>query len=145
MFGAHGAMADFAAGAQAYDGGDYVSAYAEWHVLAEAGDARAQTAIAGMYRFGEGRPVDLAAAVKWYRRAARRNDAVAQMNLGEMYRRGLGVARDMQRAWMWFAIAAEQGAKWAGQQLTTLERTMPAQDIGRARRLLEALKEQQQQ
>ena len=54
------ARADFAAGAEAYDGGDYAAAYKEWRALAERGDATAQTAIAGMYRYGEGRPPDFA-------------------------------------------------------------------------------------
>ena len=50
------ARADFAAGAAAYDGGDYATAYAEWHRLAAAGDATAQTALAGLLRAGEGQP-----------------------------------------------------------------------------------------
>ena len=58
--------ARFAAGAEAYDGGRYSEAFSEWHALAEAGDIRAQVAIANMYRFGEGRPLDFAAAARWY-------------------------------------------------------------------------------
>lgn len=134
------AAADFAAGARAYDGGDYATAYTEWRALAEAGDTMAQTAIAGMHRFGEGRRVNLTAAVQWYRRAARQNDVVAQMNLGEMYRRGLGVDRDAKRAWLWFTIAAEMGGKWAGNQLATLERAMSADEISRAKHMLEIWK-----
>jgi hypothetical protein len=130
------AGADFAAGARAYDGGDYATAYAEWHALAEAGDAMAQTAIAGMYRFGEGRRVDLAAALGWYRKAARQNDMVAQMNLAEMYRSGLGTVHDRARAWLWFTIAAGLGGEWAKAQLKTLERNMTAAEMVRARGLL---------
>ncbi len=137
LFSAVPAVAGFAAGARAYDGGDYAATYTEWHALAEAGDAMAQTAIAGMHRFGEGRQVDLAAAVQWHRRAARQNDVVAQMNLGEMYRRGLGVGRDRKRAWLWFTIAAELGGKWAGDQLAPLERAMSADEIAHAKRMLE--------
>ena len=134
------AGADFAAGAQAYDGGDYATAYAEWRALAEAGDAMAQTAIAGMHRFGEGRRVDLAAALGWYRKAAERNDTVAQMNLAEMYRSGLGTGRDRARAWLWFTIAAGDGGEWAKDQLETLEGTMTAAEMVRARRLLRVRK-----
>ena len=135
------AGADFAAGAKAYDGGDYATAYAEWHALAEAGDAMAQTAVAGMYRFGEGRRVDLAAALGWYRKAARQNDTVAQMNLAEMYRRGLGTGQDRARAWLWFTIAAGHGGEWAKSQLRTLERTMTGAEMVRARGLLRRRKQ----
>ncbi len=130
------AGADFAAGAEAYDGGDYATAYAEWHALAEAGDAMAQTAVAGMYRFGEGRRVDLAAALGWYRKAAEQNDTVAQMNLAEMYRSGLGTRRDLARAWLWFTIAAGHGGEWAKNQLKILEPTMTATEMVRARGLM---------
>ncbi len=133
VLGATPAQADFAIGARAYDGGDYATAYAEWRTLAESGDAMAQTAIAGMHRFGEGRRVDPATALRWYRRAAQQNHVVAQMNLAEMYRIGLGVARDRSRAWLWFTIAAELGGKWAKDQLTGLERAMTPGEIERAR------------
>lgn len=135
-FAAAPVHADFAAGAEAYDGGDYATAFAEWRALAEAGDAMAQTALAGMYRFGEGRRVDLAEAVRWYRKAAGNGDTVAQMNLGEMYRRGLGVGRDRVRAWLWFSLAAGQGRVWAAEQLAKLEPAMAPGEIQAARTLL---------
>jgi len=122
----------FAAGAQAFDGGDYAAAFENWHRLATAGDAEAQTAIAGMYRRGEGRRVDLAEAAAWYRRAAEQDDAVAQMNLGEMYRRGQGVKRDNIRAYAWFTLAAIQGRTWAAGELKKLTRIMTADEIARA-------------
>ncbi len=132
------AGADFAAGAEAYDGGDYATAYAEWHALAAAGDAMAQTAVAGMHRFGEGRRVDLAAAAGWYLSAARQNDIVAQMNLGEMHRFGLGMSRDRALAWVWFTIAAAGGGVWARNQLVSLEPIMTKPELSRAKRLLKA-------
>ena len=122
------AGADFAAGAQAYDGGDYAAAYRAWRKLAEKGDAEAQTAIAGMYRYGEGRPPDFEKAMAWYRRAADQGEPVAQMNLGEMHLRGLGVPRDPVEAYVWFHLAARQGRSWAAEQQSLLEaRLTPAQ------------------
>ena len=92
------------------------------------GDAEAQTAIAGMYRYGEGRPPDFKKAMAWYRRAADQGEPVAQMNLGEMYLRGLGVARDPVEAYVWFHLAARQGRSWAAEQRSLLEaRLTPAQ------------------
>lgn len=122
----------FAAGTQAFDGGDYATAFENWHLLAAAGEAEAQTAIAGMYRRGEGRRVDLAKAASWYRRAAKQGDAVAQLNLGEMYRGGQGVKRDNIRAFAWFTLAATQGSTWAAGELKKLTRIMTADEITRA-------------
>ena len=130
----------FAAGVQAFDGGDYATAFENWHRLAAAGDAEAQTAIAGMYRRGEGRRVDLAESAAWYRRAAEQGDAVAQMNLGEMYRRGQGVKRDNIRAYAWFTLAATQGSTWAAGELKKLTRIMTADEIARAAGLLRELR-----
>ena len=131
-----GARADFAAGAQAYDGGDYNTAYAEWIGLARDGDASAQIAIAGMYRFGEGRPVDTVAAARWYRRAAEAGAPIAQLNLGEMYMLGLGVRRDAARAHLWLSLAARKGRRWARDRRDALERGMTAAELARARGLL---------
>ena len=131
------ARADFADGAQAYDGGDYETAFEEWIVLAWQNDTNAQVAIAGMYRFGEGRPVDLAGAARWYRRAADLNDATAQLNLGEMYMLGLGVPRDTARAHLWLTLAARHGRTWARDRRDELARRMTADDLDRANRLLQ--------
>ena len=130
----------FAAGTQAFDGGDYATAFENWHLLAAAGEAEAQTAIAGMYRRGEGRRVDLAKAASWYRRAAKQGDAVAQLNLGEMYRGGQGVKRDNIRAYAWFTLAATQGSTWAAGELKKLTRIMTADEITRAAGLLRDLR-----
>lgn len=136
LAGPGAAGADFADGARAYDGGDYATAFREWHELAAAGDTTAQTAIGGMYRFGEGRAPNFAMAASWYRRAAVRGEAVAQMNLGEMYLHGLGVPPDPIEAYVWFARAARQGRSWAVEQQRGLERRLTAAQRNAARRRL---------
>jgi len=113
--------ADFAAGAKAYDGGRYGEAFAEWSALARRGDIRAQVAVAGMYRFGEGRAVDNAKAAFWYRRAAEAGDPIAQLNYAEMLEHGLGVARDRAAARRWYVRAADQGNAWAAAQRDRLD------------------------
>ncbi len=65
------ARADFAAGAAAYDKGDYAAALAEWTAMANAGDARSQHGLGVLYESGRGLPApDLPQAVAWYRAAA---------------------------------------------------------------------------
>lgn len=107
------AQADFAQGLAAYDGGDYRRAFEEWRALAEAGDAEAQTALAGLYVAGQGAPEDPAEALRWYRHAAEQGFAVAQQNLGDLLSRGQGVTRDPVSAYLWLSLAAEQGRPWA--------------------------------
>jgi TPR repeat protein len=128
------ARADFAAGAQAYDGGDYATAFAEWHRLAKAGDVMAQTAIASMFRTGAGRTPDPRGAFNWYRRAAQAGDAIAQMNLGEMLALGQGTPRDYIEAWVWLTRAAAQGNGWAKDEAARIEQLMTPEQVGDARR-----------
>jgi hypothetical protein len=105
--------ASFADGAAAYDGGRYADAFSAWHALAIAGDVRAQIAVAGMHRSGEGRPIDFGEAARWYRRAAEARDPIAQLNYAELLETGRGLRRDPNAAWDWYDRAARQGNAWA--------------------------------
>ena len=52
----NGALADFAEGLEAYDGGDYEAAVANWQDDVEAGNVEAMTALAELYTRGTGVP-----------------------------------------------------------------------------------------
>jgi uncharacterized protein len=132
------ARADFAAGAQAYDGGDYETAFAEWNALANSGDAEAQVAIAGLYRFGAGRSPDIAKAAFWYRRAARQGDEIAQLNLGELYIVGDGVKRDLVKAYKWLSLAAARGNAWAVGKRDEISGRLTRAQLSRARSWIHA-------
>lgn len=113
---------DFAAGAEAYDGGRYAKAFATWRALAAKGEVRAQVAIAGMHRSGEGRPVDFQKAALWYRRAAHAGDPIAQLNFAELLETGRGAARSIPQALEWYGRAAAQGNSWAAAQRDRLKK-----------------------
>ncbi len=81
---------------------------AEFRKKAEAGDVRAQVALARAYENGEGIAQNDALAVKWYRAAADQGDAQAQNDLGVMYRLGRGVEKDYAQARAWYVKAARQ-------------------------------------
>ncbi len=107
------ARADFAAGAAAYDAGDYAAAFREWSPLAAAGDARAQLGLGALLETGRGvAAADPAQAFAWYRAAAAQGLPAAQNNLALLYVGGRGVPRNA-------AIAAElwQAAAAAGDPL----------------------------
>jgi uncharacterized protein len=76
---------------------------------AEAGDAKAQTALGKAFQDGNGVPQNDALAAKWLRKAADQGDADAENNVGIMYRMGEGVERDKEEAVRWYQKAAKQG------------------------------------
>ena len=58
--------ADFEAGVEAYNRGDYATAWEEWRPRAEQGDANAQYYLGVMHQNGEGVPQNYALAVLRY-------------------------------------------------------------------------------
>jgi hypothetical protein len=77
--------------------------------LADAGDARAQTALAVAYLRGAAIGEDSAAAYRWSVAAARDGHPVAQYVLGTLYGQGIGVDANPVRAFDLFAAAAARG------------------------------------
>ncbi|MBI4195661.1 MAG: sel1 repeat family protein [Betaproteobacteria bacterium] len=76
---------------------------------AQAGDAKAQFALAT--RFEDGRGVDrsMAQAIPWYRKSADAGLVEAQAYLGVIYDKGRGTKQDDVEAANWYRKAAEQG------------------------------------
>src|SRR5215471_9505352 len=105
--------AGFQEATDAYDRGDYATAWRELLPLAQQGDAYAQVNLGVMYQQGQGLPQNYAEAVKWYQRAAEQGNAAAQSNLGTMYDRGQGVPQNYTEALRWYRRAAEQGVAYA--------------------------------
>lgn len=122
------AWADFQAGMDAYNRGDFKTALREWQPLAEQGDARAQFSFGLLYENGDGVPRDYAKARQWYEKAAAQGDAKAQLYLGLQSSFGQGVPMDAVEAYMWYSLAAENGNMHAPGYRTDLARQMtPAQ------------------
>ena len=103
------AWADFQAGKDAYDRGDYATALNEWRPLAEQGDPRAQFRLGSLYENGEGVPRDFAKARLWYEKAAAQGEAKAQFYLGIQSAYGEGGPLDIVQAHMWYSLAAGNG------------------------------------
>jgi len=106
LFGISGSgVADFNDGYNAYEKGDYKTAFNEWKPLAEEGGESAQYNIGWLYDNGKGVLKDYKEAVKWYRKAAEQGLASAQGNLGAMYANGHGVLKDLSKAKHWIKKA----------------------------------------
>lgn len=111
------AWADFKAGADAYQRGDYATALREWQPLAKQGQALAQYNLGLLYANGQGVSKDDAQAQQWYEKAAAQGHADAQVNLGILYDYGRGVAQDYKKAVYWYRLSAKQGNELAQRQL----------------------------
>jgi len=90
---------------------------ARLRALAEQGDPEAQYALAHRYHLGRGVERDMAAALRWYEKAALQGEEAAQLALGDQYRIGLAAPRDPVRAARWYRMAAEQGNAFAQYEL----------------------------
>ncbi|MEX2489584.1 MAG: SPOR domain-containing protein [Pseudomonadales bacterium] len=112
--------ADFQSGVEAYRSHDFPRAYAEFKELAEAGNERAQTALALMYKFGEAVDKDLQTSFLWYEKAAQAGYTPAQYNLALMYLEGNGTKQNQQAAIHWLKKAADGGFERARSKLREL-------------------------
>jgi hypothetical protein len=99
------ATADTADGLEALASHDYMTAIAELQPPAEAGDARAQVSLAGIYHYGLGIAANFGKALRWYRAAAMQGNTDAQLGLAVMYAFGQGVPVDRAGALSWLTIA----------------------------------------
>ena len=114
------AWADYQAGMDANNRGDYATALREWRPLAEQGDALAQYNLGLLYVKGQGVPQDYVQGRQWYEKAAAQGRADAQVDLGILYDYGRGVPQDFKKAVYWYRLSANQGNDLAQRQLGLL-------------------------
>ena len=108
---------------QAFDKGDYETAYAGFYKLAkEEENLVAINYLGVMHYLGYGRKRDVKVARQWFEVAANKGFAGAQFNLGNIYANGEGVQRDFTKAYMWFYISNEYGHEQAKKRMSILLR-----------------------
>lgn len=88
---------------------DYLKAYEQFLVAAEAGHVGAQSYLGRMLCMGEGVEQNYDEAVKWLKPAAEAGDADAQNRLGVRYQHGQGVEQNYNIAKEWFLCSATKG------------------------------------
>lgn len=124
--------ADFEAGCEAFDRGDFERALDEWRPLAERGHPAAQFRLGCLYAFGQGVETDHRRALGLYRQAAQQGDADAQNNLGSMLALGWGAEPDRVEGLMWLEIAARAGHQMASRNRDFLTELMTRPEITEA-------------
>ena len=110
-------QADYQAGLDAYNAGDYGKALSEWQQVAAAPPTTTNPAIyvethyaiAMLYWQGQGVARDYYTAREWLLKAAKLNHAGAQAKLGYLYTDGITVAQDFDQAFEWYGKAARLG------------------------------------
>jgi hypothetical protein len=102
-------LADFDSAVAEYRRSNYLGAIEAFLPLAQEGDARAQSILALMYRYGEGTPQDLGSAFMWYKKAAELDYAPAQYHAGIMLAEGIGVEADFEGGLTWLTRASQAG------------------------------------
>ena len=131
-----------AAGAEAYEAGDYGEAANVWRPLAEGGDPMAQFNLGLLHETGRGVPEDAAEAAAWYERAARQGVSAAQYNLATLHQTGPRVPQDATQALYWLEVAARHGTgaeqTQATDAATRLAAALPADAVDDARARAEA-------
>ena len=99
------AAKDVRTGIEAWERSDYAAAVAIWQPLAENGDADAAFNLGQAFRLGRGVAADMAAAQRWFERAARADHLDAQATLGLL----LFDAGRRETAMEWLKKAAGRG------------------------------------
>ena len=128
------AWADFQAGMDARNRGDFAKALREWRPLAEQGDARAQFYLGMLYENGDGVPRDYEKAREWYEKSAAQGEANAQFYLGLLSAFGQGGPLDLAQAHMWYSLAAGNGHVGATVYRNDLAKQMTPAQIAEAQK-----------
>jgi len=100
---------EFETGLAAFNAGDYATAFINWRLLAQKGDAKSQASLGFLYYSGKGVRRDDKEALMWFRRAADAGQPTAQFFLGLHYYYARGVVRDLAQAYSWCDIALTNG------------------------------------
>lgn len=123
------------AGNEAYERGDYATAFKLWLAQANDGDSSAQYNVGVMYQLGQGVQKDMSEAAHWYRLAAERGVREARVDLGTMYANGTGVTQNVIVAYILFDLAMTQGSTDSKTYRETLLKFMTPAQLAEAKRL----------
>ena len=104
-----------------YKQNNFPAAFAAFTRLAEKGDARSQTILALMYKFGEGTQIDTQKSFTLYQMAAEQGYAPAQFRTGELYAEGIDIDPNLNKAEFWLDQAAKQGFSRAKSSLAEVQ------------------------
>mgnify|MGYP000530346215 CR=1 FL=1 len=103
----------YAQGLLALNSHDYELAFDILLPLAEQGHSDAQSKIAHMYYWGEGREPDYVQHFEWSLRSAQAGNPIGQFDVASDYFVGRGVARNAKAGVKWITLSADGGDEYA--------------------------------
>ncbi|MGV8998342.1 MAG: tetratricopeptide repeat protein [Parvibaculaceae bacterium] len=110
----------FRRGVEAYDKGDFETAFKIWLPLAQQADLAAMRNVGLMLREGKGTARDPKRALWFYEEAGSKGYTLAQINAAFMHLNGDGVPKDPEAAAFWFHAASLAGSGIAQYNLAVL-------------------------
>lgn len=127
------------AGMQAYNRGDFATAYRLLQQSAESGDPEAQVNLGYMFARGQFVRMNQVEAMRLYRASAAQGDSEGMNAIGYKYQFGTGVPKDMDLAVEWYCRAVMAGNPRAMNNLANIidEGVDIAKDEAEARSLWE--------
>jgi uncharacterized protein len=106
---AHAQSRGTLAGMDAYNNGDYATAYQRLREAADAGDPEGLVNLGYLYARGQGVRANQAEALRLYELSAKAGSSEGMNALGFKYRYGTGVSIDAKRAAYWFCEGVLRG------------------------------------
>lgn len=117
---------------------------ARWYLkAAEQEHAEAQYRLGVLHDNGWGVALDDSLAVEWYGRAAQLGHTFAQHDLAFMHFNGTGAEKDGVQAYKWLKIASLHRADLMAKHLSNVSKTLTADEIAEAEKLVQAWLDQQ--
>ena len=91
------------------------------------GSGAEMTRVGILYLHGVGGPPNLAAAAKWFQKAARKGDPQAQFHIGKLFAEGRGVPRDLEKVYFWLSVTGERANKATGDRAQSMRNAIASQ------------------
>jgi hypothetical protein len=98
---------DFNLGVNAYEQGNYKTAFEKLFPFAEQGDAKAQGILGLLYANGNGVEENFSEAAKWFQKSAEQGNQGAYPSLCLLYATGQGVPQDFIEAYKWLFLSED--------------------------------------
>jgi TPR repeat protein len=122
-------------GYAAYQRKDYTTAVAKWRLVADKGNAKAQSLMGHMYFFGQGVKQDYPQAITWLNLAAAQGEPKAHFKLGSMHENAQGFTQNKLMAAVYYTMAAELQHPEASEALLRVSTQLSPKETATASRL----------
>lgn len=132
IFMATVAFAETKTGINAYNAGDYDTAFSELATPASQGDSDAQYYFGLLHANGNGTPLNELEAWMWFVKSGNKGHPLAQYELGKIYENGIGISADLAFAHMWYTLSAENNHAQAQTALDDITPKMNERDKGKS-------------